>query len=88
MLCPKCDGKGYIEIPNMFDGEMEKHLCNVCMGTGDKIEYVPKEQTNEEWFTNLSTEEKAETLLRFYYQDVCMNTKQSVINWLKEVHKE
>ena len=65
--------------------------CPACNGTGidvpDEEQEEPQEQTNEEWFCTLSTEEKAEVLLRFYYQDVCMNTKQSVVEWLKEVHE-
>ena len=64
--------------------------------------FKSKAQTNEEWFCQLSTEEKAELLVQISNYDglctVCMdecNTqnckyedgKNGWIEWLKEIHK-
>ncbi len=46
-----------------------------------------EELTNDEWRKTCSTEEFAELLLRFYYQDYCMNTKRRIIEWLKQPHQ-
>ena len=49
MKCPICDGGG--RITSLPSGMPVK--CTRCNGTGEV------EQTNEEWFASLSTEEKA-----------------------------
>ena len=54
MKCPKCNGRGtvgYFHIDHFADIE-----CDRCHGRGEVSEV---EMTNEEWFTSLSTEEKA-----------------------------
>lgn len=51
MKCPVCDGLGFFPSSNIA-----ATICSQCKGTGEV------EQTNEEWFCELSTEEKAEWL--------------------------
>ena len=55
MKCPKCGGTG----KEYWNGNVFCNTgfeCDKCNGTGNI------EQTNEEWFCRLSTEEKAEWL--------------------------
>jgi len=53
--CGHCHGTGYIEFPfNDSLGDCMEE-CDKCNGTGEV-------QTNEEWFDNLPTKEKAEWL--------------------------
>ena len=47
MKCKHCDGVGF------FENGASQFKCVYCDGTGEV------EQTNEEWFCSLSTEEKA-----------------------------
>ena len=96
MKCYRCNGTGYYDIDNE---------CPVCDGTGeyepfdadielDKL--YPTELTNEEWFANLTTEEKAkvlETIIIKYLlmkQPKCYEiTKREFWElWLKQPHKE
>ena len=60
MKCPECGGKGKVSkyfYEKVGFGKYEKVCadvqCEECDGTGEI------EQTNEEWFDTLSTEEKA-----------------------------
>ena len=77
MKCPKCGGNG----KEYWNGNVFCNTgfeCDKCNGTGEV------EQTNEERFCSLSTEEKATFLasnkmLNFDYQ--------MWIEWLREVHK-
>ena len=78
MKCPNCNGTG--KEYSFYDGAesvWKDVICPTCNGTG-KVE-----QTNEEWFATLSTEEKATFLavnkLNFDYQ--------MWIEWLKEIRK-
>ena len=65
-------------------------LCETC-GTicPFYIEHVEcdnyKPKTNEDWFCQLSTEEKAEWL---YYHSGAMSSKGDWEDWLKEKHRE
>ena len=52
MICPDCGGKGG-DTYDVF-GWVK---CRTCNGTGEI------EQTNEEWFDRLSTEEKAMVII-------------------------
>ena len=70
-------------------------LCNSCSPrkgcTEDKNRtgcrfYQP--MTEQEYIQTCNTEQLAELLLRFYYQDYCMNTKRRVIEWLKQPRRE
>ena len=57
MICPKCNGRGtvgYYDVDHFVDVE-----CDRCHGSGEVSEV---EMTEEEWFCNLSTEEKARFL--------------------------
>lgn len=75
MKCYKCNGTGYYDIDNE---------CPVCDGTGEV------EQTNEEWFCGLSTEEKARTIIQKTIE-LRMARKWSerhIIEWLKQPHTE
>ena len=56
-----------------------------------------REQTNEEWFCGLSTEQKAEVFLKFQNRGinarsevslVQLPTKYDVVNWLKQPHTD
>ena len=80
MKCKFCNGTG--SINNI--------QCPSCEGFGQI-----SEQTNEEWFTSLSTEEKAKTIICLAVNS--MNKKQKgliendvneIIRWLKEKHNE
>ena len=53
------------------------------------VDRQPQEMTNEEWFCQLPTEEKAEWLYRVHYGGIGIGlTKEEIRKWLKEVHKE
>ena len=62
MKCPICHGKGRIQDHKYNEEHDIEYLvycekkCEYCNGTGEVNEPL---QTNEEWFANLSTEEKA-----------------------------
>ena len=88
MKCPNRGGKGMVDYPMYADERHEWQYCvarmkkcDICNGTGEV------EQTNEEWFCQLSTEEKAEFLEKItdprvgylvgYWQE-----------WLKQPHSE
>ena len=51
-ICPLCNGTKYDFKKDKNSGYFVE--CKKCHGTG-----IVEEQTNEEWFANLSTEEKA-----------------------------
>ena len=86
MRCEHCNGTGK---SNMYkDGEFVD--CMYCGGTG------VIEQTNEEWFCSMTTEEKAEWLTEFGIRFIpCELTvlpektktyKNNILEWLKEAH--
>ena len=85
MKCPKCGGAGYIY--NNLVGYTED--CFVCHGTGELL-------TNEEWFCQLSTEEKAKWITEnlSVYADSWVKSDEKLLNpitweeWLKEKHNE
>ena len=97
MKCPMCNGSGkcyeqkirYQEIEtNRTDFTLAK--CHKCNGTGEV------EMTNEEWFCQLSTEEKAKWLShnsKFMYGCGRMETTPKIMYeedwewWLKEKHQ-
>lgn len=71
MICPNCDGSGR----DMFESE-----CRFCGGMG-----IVEPLTNEEWFCELSTEDKA----RFFASNKILNFDyQMWLEWLKEKHNE
>ena len=76
--CPKCNGRGtvgYFHIDHFVDIE-----CDRCNGSGEVSEV---DMTNEEWFCNLSTEEKAKVIVNIHN---LANIKQ-IEWWLKEIHQ-
>lgn len=90
-VCPKCNGRGtvgYFHIDHFVDIE-----CDRCHGSGEVSE---TDVTNEEWFCNLSTEEKARFLEMICYSawgDINSRFKDMAdytdwIEWLKEKHNE
>ena len=92
MICQRCKGKGWaIVLVKQKEGfyHTEQAECPECHGKG----FV--EQTNEEWFDTLSTEEKAEVLYKFYCDGrndelqvyVSINAN-SFKEWLKQPHHE
>lgn len=92
MKCPICKGKTeyFKEVYN--DGKRRREIlikCNKCNGTGE----MP--MTNEEWFCQLPTEEKAEWLYDHYvnaradeYYGRQEKTLSEYQKWLVDVHKE
>ena len=60
MKCTNCDGRGAVQIAPNVKGLKR---CPVCGGSGEVNQI---EQTNEEWFCNLTTEEKVNALLTLY----------------------
>ena len=87
MKCKTCNGLGRTkatEFVGVDEGLRDVViLCPACGGKGEV------EQTNEEWFNGLSTEEKAEWLYRVHYGGIGIGlTKEEIRKWLKEVHKE
>ena len=95
MKCTQCNGFGYID--NL---EGDGLICPKCNGTGecepfdtdielDKL--YPTEQTNEEWFCELPTEEKAKWLenkMTWAAQEQGTFTVKGWEMWLKQPHKE
>lgn len=84
MKCSKCSGAGYIY--NNLVGYAED--CSVCHGKGEV-------QTNEEWFCQLPTEEKARWLYDHYvnaradeYYGRQEKTLSEYQKWLVSVHRE
>jgi len=83
--CPNCNGKGFYSV------DWQKVRCEVCHGSGKKP------ITNEEWFCQLTTEEKAKWLSRhsqFMYE---CGEKQTIPKtmyeedwemWLTQPHRE
>ena len=83
MKCPKCNGKGefFNEVYN--DGKRRREIlikCNKCHGTGEV------EMTNEEWFCQLDTEDKAREISDMTAQGYW--SEELVEKWLKEKHND
>ena len=79
MKCKYCHGTGKI------DGSV--YPCDKCNGTGEI------EQTNEEWFCQLPTEEKAEALTKVVLNIISFNNdprpsevRNTLKAWLKQPH--
>lgn len=71
MKCKACNGTGYVTACVYESDEIgfvdKNYECAVCHGTGQI------EQTNEEWFNGLSTEEKAKYIAKsMYFYDMGM----------------
>lgn len=91
MKCPNCDGKGVVHVRNIHA------ICGKCKGFGWIDEPQKKPQTNEEWFCGLSTEEKAEFLVKIELSAMHPIKRgaidmekfiEEVVEWLKQPHKE
>lgn len=88
MKCPNCNGTG--QEYSFYDGAesvWKDVICPTCNGTG-KVE-----QTNEEWFCGLSTEEKAKWLNQQMIYAARAGEQgyfnvDGLIKWLKEKHDE
>lgn len=65
--CPKCNGTGF--VPTNIFGVNGAIKCDFCDGSGVFITNAETmtEQTNEEWFDGLSTEEKAKVFANATY---------------------
>ena len=72
MKCQMCDGKGWTDKT-----DISVKLCSKCNGTGQV------EQTNEEWFCQLPTEEKAVVIMNIRNLAVY---KEQIVEWLKQPH--
>ena len=78
MKCPKCGGSGKT---TEYDGLRKfwcDYKCEVCNGTGEV------EQTNEEWFNGLETEEKAKRIINIAVNSDC--DYRTIVEWLKQPH--
>ena len=84
MKCQKCGGTG----KEYWNGNVFCNTgfeCDKCNGTGEV------EQTNEEWFCQLPTEEKAKFMCNIY--EMGKNGKEyfmrldKAVEWLKQPHK-
>ena len=91
MKCEECGGTGKVQkwfYERTGFGKCEKVCgdvkCEWCNGTGEV------EVTNEEWFDNLTTEEKAKVLRRKTYGNGEENEReeQGWVNWLKAKHED
>ena len=85
MKCTNCDGRGAVQIAPNVKGLKR---CPVCDGSGEVSQI---EQTNEEWFCQLPTEEKAKWLenkMTWAAQEQGTFTAKGWEKWLKEIHKE
>ena len=88
MKCPCCNGTGRTQMVTLVKDV--DFPCLECHGTG------VVEQTNEEWFTSLSTEEKADKLTDFSFwlvpalpsEERRERIRKKLMEWLKEKHKE
>lgn len=74
MKCKYCDGTGTTNW--CVNGTFLN--CPHCGGTGEV------EMTNEEWFTSLSTEEKAKRIINIAVNSDC--DYRTIVEWLKEKH--
>lgn len=89
MICPVCFGRKYDFKKDGNSGYFVE--CKKCHGTG-----IVESQTNEEWFCQLSTDEKAYFLsveavraISEYENNGTERTCSSFWEcWLKAVHKE
>ena len=84
MKCYVCNGRGYFPVSNIA-----AKICPQCDGTGEI------EQTNEEWFCSLPTEEKADFLADLYPKSagealikISNGDKERWERWLKQPHTE
>ena len=87
MRCQNCNGtgkerKGFYEKTGINKWEMvwDDVLCEECDGTGEI------EVTNEEWFTGLTTKEKALTISQL--TSAYGGNVYELEEWLKEKHLE
>ena len=69
MICPKCGGGG-------------KVFCTMCKGTG--LYHEEDGITNEEWFCQLDTEDKAREISDMTAQGYW--SEELVERWLGEIH--
>lgn len=79
-ICKQCNGSGKTYNP----GYGEEDCCR-CHGTGEI------KQTNEEWFCQLSTVEKAKWLnqqMMYAAREQGYFTVDGLMKWLKEKHDE
>ena len=83
--CPVCNGTGEVQVT----GDSVTDVCDKCGGTG-KI--TKKDSvTNEEWFCDLSTEEKAKAIVCLAVNAFHKQKKETDVDkikqWLQEEHK-
>ena len=80
MKCYVCNGRGYFPVSNIA-----AKICPQCNGTGEM------QMTNEEWFCQLPTDEKARWLeekMTWAAQEQGTFTAKGWVKWLKQPHTE
>lgn len=83
MKCPKCNGRGAVQIAPNVKGLKR---CPVCDGSG---EVSQKPQTNEEWLRNLSFNEFARVLYCMIINGERIRPDLAYIKeWLKQPHAD
>ena len=86
-ICGECIHIGACLVPN------ERGYVEQCEHFKEKPKHT-QEQTNEEWFTSLSTEEKADKLTDFSFwlvpalpsEERRERIRKKLMEWLKEKH--
>lgn len=78
MICPICFGRKYDFKKDGNSGYFVE--CKKCHGTG-----IVELMTNEEWFCNLDTEDKAREISDMTAQGYW--SEELVEKWLKEIHE-
>ena len=92
MKCKHCDGTGTTNW--CVNGTFKE--CPYCGGTGEVdrfnavdvlkvMEMVKKLHTNEEWFCQLPTEEKAKRIINIAVNSDC--DYRTIVEWLKQPHQ-
>ena len=87
MKCPKCNGRGAVQIAPNVKGLKR---CPVCDGSGEVSQIL---QTNEEWLRSATFEELAGAIYEWYSQGHIegkvgkqLSSVTRVVEWLKQPH--
>jgi len=98
----KCGGEVFLDYrQGYYTGQHWYAICGDCgneipLNANNRIDAIrewnnmqvdePQEQTNEEWFCTLPTEEKAKRIINIAVNSDC--DYRTIIEWLKQPHRE